>query len=168
MTSETSQGISAQSAGATTGLNPYLPEVLPNSGGNIWKFETTVGAPARTNLIRPQVISTSGRIKDQWQDEGLWNWLETEGKGIRPSVGLGRWMSYREPGTEGYPDINIHLFPNSYSFAAQFPPEARRIIHFLQRFLPAFPVEDLDLFQSPSTTIFQREFRPSMTIDGCC
>lgn len=156
LTSETSQGISAQSAGATTGLNPYLPEVLPNSGGNIWKFETTVGAPARTNLIRPQVISTSGRIKDQWQDEGLWNWLETEGKGIRPSVGLGRWVSYREPGTEGYPDINIHLFPNSYSFAAQFPPEARRIINFLQRFLPVFPLEDLDLFQSPSTTIFQK------------
>ena len=153
LTSESSEGVTAQSAGATTGLHPYLPEVIPNTGGNIWKFETTIGAPARTNLIRPQAISASGKTKEKWQDEGLWNWIRVEGIGIRPSVGLGRWISYEEPGIEGYPEINIHLFQNTFAYATQFPPEVRRIINFLQRFLPKFPLQDLDLFQSPTSTV---------------
>ena len=143
-----------QSAGSTTGMNGYLPEVLPLGGGTRWDFTTKIGAPSRASLFRTQTLAASGDTRKEWQDEGLWNWLEVNGtSAVKPSVGIGGWLSYSDPPVQGFPGVRINVFPSSSRSADQFAPEVRRVLSFFKTFLPVYPQGEVDIFQGASETI---------------
>ena len=157
--SETAEGVNIRSAGTTTGLRRYLPELLPSPGGTKWNFKTKVGAPARYSLFRTQSIVASGDTHKGWQDEGLWNWLEVRGKSsIKPAVGVGRWKGYTEPQAKGMPSVRVNMFPKKFSMAKQFPAEVRRVISFMERFLPSYPAREVELVQDRAMTILQSRY----------
>ena len=140
--------------GTTTGMKPYLPELLPSPGGTSWDFSTKVGAPSRYSLFRSQSIAASGDTKKIWQDEGLWNWIDVKGSNaVLPTVGVGRWKVLSDPSAKGLPSIRVNLFPAMAGYAKQFPPEVRRVISFFQRFLPKFPQREVEIFQDASTNV---------------
>lgn len=151
-TVETPNGVAVRSLGTTTGVNPILPEVLPLAGGTKWDF--TIIAGTKSPLFRPQHVVTSGDAVRNWQDEGLWNWVESTGKqALLPSVGVGRWEVHREESAKGMPAVTVSLFPNTSSKAGMFGPEVRRVLVFFQGFLPNYDQQEVDVFQDRSLLI---------------
>ena len=157
--SETSEGVNVRSSGTTTGLRRYLPELLPSPGGTKWNFQTKIGAPARYSMFRSQSIVASGDTQRGWQDEGLWNWLEVSGtSSIAPAVGVGRWKGYMEPQAKGMPGVRVNMFPKDLTKAKQFPAEVRRVISFMERFLPSYPAREVEVVQDKSLTVVQSRY----------
>lgn len=151
-TIETPNGVAVRSLGTTTGVNPILPEVLPLAGGTRWDF--TIRAGTKSPMFRPQHVVTSGDSVRSWQDEGLWNWVESRGQqALSPSVGVGRWEVHKEEPSKGMPAVTVSLFPNTSSKAGMFGPEVRRVLVFFQGFLPGYDQEEVDIFQDRSLLI---------------
>ena len=149
---EIPDGVAVRSLGTTTGMHPIFPEILPLAGGTRWDYTITSGT--KSPLLRPQYVVSSGDTKRTWQDEGLWNWVESYGsKAIAPAVGLGRWEKLEEPPAQGYPGVQVSLFPNTYSKAKMFAPEIRRELSFFQEFLPKFVPTEIDVVQNRSLLI---------------
>ena len=158
---ETAESMVVRTAGVTTGLRSYLPELLPAPGGTKWDFRTTVGAPSHYSLLRQQRIAASGDTYKTWQDEGLWNWIEVRGtSAIRPAVGVGRWKRYMEPQVKNMPKVRVNMFPKSFAKAKQFPAEVRRVITFMEKFLPSFPLREIEVVEDRSSTILASRYIP--------
>ncbi|MEC7984411.1 MAG: hypothetical protein VX278_04570, partial [Myxococcota bacterium] len=156
---ETAEGINVRSRGTTTGMRSYLPDLLPSPGGTKWNFRTKVGASGRYGLLRSQRIAASGTTSREWQDEGLWNWIETNGReAISPSVGLGRWKVYTEPRSKGMPAVRVNMFPKSFSYAQQVPSEVRRVVSFLQRFLPSYSSNEVEVVEDSNISVLQARY----------
>ena len=140
-----------RSLGPTTGPQPILPEILPSPGGSIWQeFKTTLGAP--TPVLRSMSTVSAGNTQEAWVDDGNgWQWSVSHGKvARRPSIALGRWYNYQEPAAQDLPAINVNLFPNTGDALPMFPPEVRRVVAFLERFLPDYPLQEVEVYQGPS------------------
>ncbi|MFT5682922.1 MAG: hypothetical protein ACI8RZ_003846 [Myxococcota bacterium] len=140
-----------RSLGPTTGPQPILPEILPSPGGSVWEsFRTTLGTP--TPILRSLSAVSAGETERAWIDDGNgWQWSISHGKTARrPSVALGRWYSYQEPAAKDLPAISVNLFPSTGDALPMFPPEVRRVVAFLERFLPDYPLEEVDIYQGPS------------------
>lgn len=153
--------------GPTTGVQPLLPVVLgaPPSVG--WGFTATVGVPTLT--FRTVSVAVSGDTTRTWEDMGTnWKWVETTGTDARDvSVAVGRWVEYEEASASGLPAIRVHLFSAQAGAIQSFPPEARRVVSFLERFLPTYPRKEVELFQGAATFMdqaLQKGFRT--TADG--
>jgi len=139
-----------RSLGPTTGPQPILPDILPAPGGSLWSFKTTLGAP--TPWIRSLSTVSSGDTSESWIDDGNgWQWSVANGEQAKnPAIALGRWSNYDEPPTQGMPGVKVNLFPAMAKDVALFPPEVRRVVTFLERFLPDFPLTEIEVYQGPS------------------
>ena len=142
-------GSSARTLGATTGVHAIFPEVLPLAGGTRWDFKIKAGT--KPPMFRPENLVSSGDTIRVWQDEGLWNWVESTGtQALSPSLGVGRWEVHKEEPAKGMPAVSVNLFPNTFSKAKMFGPEVRRVLVFFQGFLPGYDQSEVDVFQDRS------------------
>lgn len=134
--------------GTTTGLQLLTPSPVPAPGGNRWDTKIRVGLPAAG--VNALAIAVVGDTTREW-DEDTWTWIEAEGHGVsNPAVAIGRWLSQLDPPGQGMPGVRVHLF-NAYASALpEFPVQARAIIHYFERFLPSFPLGEIEIFQGPS------------------
>jgi hypothetical protein len=142
--------------GPTTGLQRVLPDVLPDPGGTAWDFHMRAGVPPPG--LRTLSLAVSGDTVKEWNDyDGTgWRWVETEARGaVHPSVAVGMWREWNEPAASGMPAVRVHLFPATMGALRAFPPEVRRVVSFLDRFLPDFPLQEVEALQLPSTFVQQ-------------
>ena len=140
----------SQPLGPTTGLQPLIPELIPYPGGTPWTYTTRVGVPGLS--LRSLNVALSGDTTKEYVDEALWPWIEASGTDARsPGVAIGRWQDLVDPAAQGLPEVRVHLFSSTAWALDMFPPEARRVVVFLQRFLHAYPQSEVDIFQGAST-----------------
>ncbi|MAA79007.1 MAG: hypothetical protein CL916_07075 [Deltaproteobacteria bacterium] len=159
-TAETSQGVVVRSAGSSTGLLQYLPTTIPSSGGSLWKFYTKIATEKKYS--RKQKIVASGKTQKMWEDQ-TWNWISVDGKkSSSPSIGLGKWKRYEEKSSQSMPSISVNVFSKNAFKRKQFPSEIRRIISFMQKFLPSFPQNELDLHEEQSDTLRREQAKPGI------
>jgi len=153
-----------QVLGTTTGPQRFLPELLPSQGGTRWDFKVRVGTPGVS--LRSRSVALSGDTVREWVDDDMWPWVEAEGVDARsPTVAIGQWQDLNDPPALGLPAVRVHLAGTHVAYLEQFPPEARRVVSYLQRFLPAYPQAEVEIYQGPSTfqsTALRRGMRTSV------
>lgn len=134
--------------GQSSGLQGFLPAVLPYRIGAPWTFRVKVGVPAAS----PLVVAVSGRTVDE-TDEGGWRAVRAESEGRRgywPAVAVGRYVVADEPAQLGFPAVRARAFSTHYGTIEQFGPETRRVVQFYQGYLPPFPVAEVEVFEAPA------------------
>lgn len=137
--------------GPTTGLQEIVPELVPALGGTAWDFKTRVTLPGSS--FRTLGMAVSGdTLSDVTNDDDGWRTLEATGKaGRRPGVAIGRWYELADPPAKGLPAVRVALFTTEEYALPSFPPEVRRIVSFLDRFLPSIPLQEIEVFQGKDT-----------------
>ncbi len=138
--------------GATTGFQPVLPELSPELYENAWDFHLTMSVPGVS--LRTFSVAASGDTLDKWEDLDSTGrkWVETEGTNARDvGVAIGQWKERDEPSGSGMPAVSVHLFFQQAAGLQAFPPEVRRVVSFLDRFLPSYPQGEVEIFQGAST-----------------
>jgi len=135
--------------GPTTGMQPFLPELLPAPGGTVWKTKTRFGIPP--TFIWANSGAITGVTREEKTNEDGWRWVVAEAEHARgASVGTGKWADYLEAPAKDMPGVRVHLMTGDAWGLQQFPPEVRRVVSFLQRFLPKYPEEEVEMIQSYS------------------
>ncbi|MDP6933514.1 MAG: hypothetical protein QGG40_11390, partial [Myxococcota bacterium] len=138
--------------GATTGRQAILPDLLPSLGGSAWSFTIEAGHPG--SGLRILDLAVAGDTEDEWEDPEEWRWVRTRGTGaIEASVAAGRWYQLVDPPAQGMPKIRVHMFTTEARALPEFPPEARRVLVFLDRFLPSYPQSEVEIFQDAATFV---------------
>ena len=140
--------------GATTGFQPVLPELMPELYENAWDFNLKMSVPGVS--LRTFSVAASGDTVDKWEDLDSTGrkWVETEGSNARDvGVAIGQWKERDEPAHGEMPGVSVHLFFQQASALQAFPPEVRRVVSFLDRFLPAFPQQEVEVWQGASTFV---------------
>lgn len=147
--------------GATTGAKRFLPELLPSPGGTVWHAVTKVTLPP-TRFFPLEGTVSGNTISDVIGDDG-WRTIEAEQPYARiASVGVGKWAVYSEPATQRMPAVRVNLDSTDARSLGEFPPEIRRVVSFLQRFLPGLEQDEIEVYQGPSmlpSTARTTEFR---------
>ena len=135
--------------GATTSANRFLPELLPAPGGTVWHAKTELNlAPARFFPLEGAVTGTT--LKEETGDDG-WRTIIAESSHARAaSVGTGKWVKHKEPAAEGLPAVSVSLMSTERRALGEFPPEIRRVVSFMQRFLPKLEEQEIEVFQGPA------------------
>jgi hypothetical protein len=135
-----------RSLGSTTGPRSFLPDLIPTAGGNIWDFSLDVSVPPR----RLDVV-LSGDTTDVAVDEGGWVKTSSSGRNARqPALAVGRWATFEDPPAAGMPGVNVHLFKSEAWALEMFPPEVRRVLSFLRRYMPLPEGLEVDVYQGKS------------------
>ena len=134
--------------GATTGAKRFLPDLLPSPGGTVWHATTEVDlAPAR--FFPLEAVVSGNTITEEVLDDG-WRKIISEEKHARnASVGSGKWVKHRDPPADGLPAVQVGLNSIDRRALGEFPPEIRRVVSFLQRFLPQLGADELEVFHGP-------------------
>lgn len=137
--------------GPTTGLQEVLPDLVPALGGTAWDFTARVTLP--TGGLRGLGVAVSGdTVSDVTNDEDGWRTVVARGTAARhPAVAIGKWNELEEPATKGMPAVRVSLFVPESVYLSSFPPEIRRVVSFLDRFLPDFPLAEIEAFQGRDT-----------------
>jgi hypothetical protein len=136
----------AKPLGTTTGAQAFLPELLPSTGLGEWKTKTTVGVPGMG--IRSYDVAVTGDTVQEWQSEDGWKWITAQSRKARtPMVAIGGWKSTYDPRAMGLPAVSVHLFSNASRYLDEFAPEVRRVLTFLDKFLPDYPFAEVDVYQ---------------------
>jgi hypothetical protein len=136
----------ARPLGTTTGAQAFLPRLLPSTGLGEWKTKTTVGVPGLG--IRTYDVAVTGDTVQEWQSEDGWKWITAQSRKARtPMVAIGGWKSSYDPRAMGLPAVSVHLFSNASSYLGEFAPEVRRVLTFLDKFLPDYPFAEVDVYQ---------------------
>ena len=147
--------------GATTGAKRFLPELLPSPGGTVWHAVSEFTMPPARFFPLEGTI-TGQTVSDVMEDDG-WRTIKAEEKHARiASVGVGKWAVHTEPATKGMPAVRVNLDSTDARSLGEFPPEVRRVVSFLQRFLPGLEQEEIEVYQGPSmlpSTAKASEFR---------
>jgi len=147
--------------GATTGAKRFLPELLPSPGGTVWHAVTKVTLPPARFFPLEGTVS-GNTLSDVIGDDG-WRTIEAEQVHARiASVGVGKWAVYSEPATQRMPAVRVNLDSTDARSLGEFPPEIRRVVSFLQRFLPGLEQDEIEVYQGPSmlpSTARTTEFR---------
>lgn len=149
-----------RSLGTTTGFQPILPEPVPSPGGARWDSNIRIGLP-QSGLSLIEVAVTGETLKETQEES--WFWVEARGKAVSsPGVAIGRWQVQIDPAGAQMPGVRVHLFSSDSWALAMFAPEVRRVVAFLDRFLPSFPLDEVDVWQGPASTTGQalRGYRP--------
>ncbi len=135
--------------GSTTSANRFLPELLPSPGGTAWDARTTLHlAPARFFPLEGAVSGTT--ISEETGDDG-WRTIVAEARQARAaSLGTGKWVKHSEEPAEGLPGVSVALMSTERRALGEFPPEIRRVVSFMQRFLPKLDVDEIEVFQGPA------------------
>jgi hypothetical protein len=135
--------------GATTGIHPFLPELLPAPGGTVWKTKTRFGIPPTWFWANSGAIT--GVTTEEKTNEDGWRWVLAESEHARrASVGTGKWADYKEGQAKEMPAVRVHLMTGDAWGLQEFPPEVRRVVSFMQRFLPKYPEDEIEMIQSYS------------------
>lgn len=135
-----------RSLGSTTGPRSFLPDLVPTAGGNIWDFSLDVTVPPR----RLDVV-LSGDTTNVAVDEGGWVTTSSSGRNARrPAMAVGRWVTFEDPPAAGMPGVNVHLFKSEAWALEMFPPEVRRVLSFLRRYMPLPEGLEVDVYQGKS------------------
>jgi hypothetical protein len=138
--------------GSTTGFQPVLPELMPELYENAWDFELKMSVPGVS--LRTFSVAASGDTVEKWEDLDSTGrkWVETRGENARDvGVAIGQWKERDEPAHGEMPGVSVHLFFQHAQALQAFPPEVRRVVSFLDRFLPAFPQQEVEVWQGAST-----------------
>ena len=136
----------AKPLGTTTGAQAFLPRLLPSTGLGEWKTKTTVGVPGLG--IRSYDVAVTGDTVQEWQSDDGWKWITAQSKKARtPMVAIGGWKSAYDPRAMGLPAVSVHLFSNASRYLPEFGPEVRRVLTFLDKFLPDYPFAEVDVYQ---------------------
>lgn len=134
--------------GTTTGMQPLLPQPVPSPGQPRWDSTIRVGVPAAGLSV--VAVAITGDTTREW-DEDTWTWTEAQGVGVaEPAVAIGRWESQVDQAGSGMPGVRAHLFVGDAWALPQFPPEVRRVVAFMERFMPDLPMEEVEVFQGAS------------------
>ncbi|MAY81454.1 MAG: hypothetical protein CL930_11805 [Deltaproteobacteria bacterium] len=137
---------SGRQLGPTTGARRFLPELLPAPGGTSWATKTTLTLPPDRFFPMGGAI-TGDTISDVTSDDG-WRTVMTESDGsLLPSVGVGKWLTHSEEKAANLPSVRVHLMTSDAFGLGEFPPEVRRIVSFMQRFLPSLGMDEIEVFQ---------------------
>ncbi len=134
--------------GTTTGFQPVLPEILPELYENAWDFHLKMAVPGVS--LRTFSVAAAGDTIDKWDDVDSTGrrWVETQGEDARDvGVAIGQWKERDEPAGAGMPAVSVHLFFDTAGALTSFPPEVRRVVSFLERFLPDYPQEEVEVYQ---------------------
>jgi hypothetical protein len=135
--------------GATTGMNRFLPELLPAPGGTVWHARTELNlAPARFYPLEAALTGTT--LVDETGDDGWRKIVAEETYARTASVGSGKWVTHNEPAAEGLPGVRVSLMSTERRALGEFPPEIRRVVSFMQRFLPKLDAEEIEVYQGPA------------------
>jgi hypothetical protein len=129
--------------GVSTGAKRVLPDLVPDPGGTPWDFDLELGLP-------PKRIDAalSGETRGERTDDDGWYWQRSRGRDLRGVVvNVGRYSLLEEPAAEGLPAMRVYMQPKDAASAPLFPPELRRILVFLRRFMPLPPMDELDMIQ---------------------
>ncbi|NOY26960.1 MAG: M1 family metallopeptidase [Oligoflexia bacterium] len=134
--------------GTTTGVQPLLPEPVPAPGRPSWTTDIRLGIPS-VGLNQVDVAIT-GATTREW-DEDTWTWTEAQGQDVAvPAIAIGRWSTQVDQKGTGMPGVRVHLFAQDTWALPEFPPEIRRVVSFLQRFLPDLPMSEIEVYQGAS------------------
>jgi hypothetical protein len=135
--------------GATTGPQPFLPEVASGVGPTRWQATTRVGVEARP--LSPVTAAVSGQTVREWVDKEGWAWVEARAqRAVSPIVAIGRWRFQSEPASHGMPGVRVHHFAPYTRLANGLPAEVRRVVHYLNRFLPDYDGREIEVYQNAS------------------
>jgi hypothetical protein len=132
--------------GVTTGARRFLPEMLPSPGGTVWHAVTTFSYPPGKFFPMEGAI-TGDTVSEVVGDDG-WRTIvaeETHARGA--SVGVGKWLTHSEPATGNLPAVRVNLMSSDAFGLGEFPPEVRRIVSFMQRFLPELGKGEIEVYQ---------------------
>jgi hypothetical protein len=136
----------AKPLGTTTGAQAFLPRILPSTGLGEWSTKTTVGVPGLG--IRAYDVAVTGDTMDEWQSDDGWKWITAQSRMAKtPMVAIGGWKSYYDPRAMGLPAVSVHLFASAAHYLEEFAPEVRRVLTFLDKFLPKYPFAEVDVYQ---------------------
>jgi hypothetical protein len=135
--------------GATTGMNRFLPELIPAPGGTVWHAKTELSlSPARLYPLDGAI--TGNTLSEVTGDDG-WRTIVAEAPHARAaSVGTGKWVTHRDEAAAGLPSVRVALMSVERRALAEFAPEIRRVVSFLQRFLPKLEVDEIEVYQGPA------------------
>lgn len=147
--------------GATTGARRFLPELLPAPGGTVWHAVSELTLPP-TRFFPLEGAISGQTLSDVTGDDG-WRVIKAEEKAARiASVGVGKWVTYTEPASGRMPGVRVNLMSTEARALGEFPPEIRRAVSFMQRFLPGLEQEEIEVYQGASmlpSTARSAEFR---------
>ncbi len=137
--------------GESTGMHPYLPEPIPSMPGNGWPFDTT--------LSWPHALGMTGALAGDTVMSGFGgfgihvvNVAHRGGTALDPWVGFGKWTTKYEEPYQDLPAVRIHLFSAANKQSAdQFGPEIRRVVVFYRKYMPGFPVKEMEVVEVPPT-----------------
>jgi aminopeptidase N len=134
--------------GQSSGLQGFLPSVLPHAFGSPWKFHAQVAVPQASRLT----AAVSGRTLGETEENG-WRVVEVDSEGhvaYWPSIGVGRFVSVDDPAQQGFPAIRVRAFGTHFGTIEQFGPETRRVVQFYEGYLPPYPVREVEVFEAPA------------------
>ncbi|MBT3221127.1 MAG: hypothetical protein HN348_18760, partial [Proteobacteria bacterium] len=135
-------------SGPSSGLQNVLPGLGNGFSGQPWRFTTAIAVPKSTKLT----VAAAGETTREWEDDDF-RWLEathTDTTAMWPSLGVGKWDSRIDPPHDDLPGVRVHLFKTQDNVIESFAPEVRRVLTYFQRWLPAYPFPELEVFQAPS------------------
>jgi hypothetical protein len=132
--------------GSSTGPRVILPELFPLPGDTAWDFSAEVGIPIQG--LEPSAIALSGDTHHDGSDGSAWLWVLAQGHQIvQPVVSIGRWNSrVSDPYWDGL-IVRSHLFHNVSSQISPAGSEVRRVVIWLNKFLPDYTIGEVDLAQ---------------------
>jgi len=129
-----------------TRLERALPWAL--SSGTPWPFTLSTSVPADS----PLSVAQSGLTTMTWEEDGRRWYQSVNGSHATstPRVAIGKWVDHFEPSVDGLPAVALHVFPSKAHTLPELPGFSRFVISYYQGLLPSFPVEELELFESPA------------------
>ena len=135
--------------GVTTGARRFLPELLPSPGGTVWHAVTELVYPP--GKFFPMEGAVSGNTVEEVVGDDGWTTIKADEPHARAaSVGVGKWLTYQEPASDNLPAVRVNLMSSDAFGLGEFPPEVRRIVSFMQRFLPELGQDEIEVYQDAS------------------
>ena len=135
--------------GATTGMNRFLPELIPAPGGTVWHAKTELSL-APSGLYPLDGAITGDTRSEVTHDDGWRTIIAEQAFARAASVGTGKWVSHRDEASEGLPGVRVSLMSIERRSLAEFAPEIRRMVSFMQRFLPKLEADEIEVYQGPA------------------
>jgi hypothetical protein len=131
--------------GPTTGFRNVLPQLYPNTAGTRWDFSGEVTLPD----VQGFELAASGttRRSQHDQDRGTYTYILEGDDVLRPGVALGKWGSWEEPASPGWPAIQVHLHLSESYALKEFGPELRRVLGFYRKLMPPLWASEFDIYQ---------------------
>ncbi|MFK7927390.1 MAG: M1 family aminopeptidase [Myxococcota bacterium] len=133
--------------GDSSGMRSVLPSLPAHGVGTAWPMSMRVAVPATSDLQ----MAVSGTTIESTEDKG-WRVQTAESKGtaLWPSVSVGRWHSRVDPSVDGLPSVRAHLYSSHPARLASVGQQVRQMALYYRGWLPNYPVDELDVFESPA------------------